>query len=162
MELIDIDGLRCESVSTLSAELIIVPDIVFRIVDDRSVVRSRLEMSGKRITLLLNAVILAYDSVFIAVPLLCARNLLFPYSCLAEHEHLAIIGIPVVEIAHDSDHSRVGCPDSENESLPVLILVRVSPEELVAHVVLALVEQISSIHICALCLPCGCSPAVCR
>ena len=116
-------------------------------------------MPCKRIALLVDAVIGTYDPVFITVPLLCTGNFLLPDAGLSEHEHLAFIRIPVIEIAHYADHSCVRGPNSEYKSLAVLILVRMGTEEFIAHVVLTLVEQISSIHMCAICLPCGCSPA---
>ena len=49
MDLIDIDRLRSERIGAVPAELIIVPDIVFRIVYDRCVVGSRLEVNKEKI-----------------------------------------------------------------------------------------------------------------
>ena len=97
-------------------------------------------MPCKRIALLVDPVVGTNYSVLISVPLLCIRNLLFPDTSLSKHEHLAVVGIPVIEIAHDADHSCIRSPYAENKALAVLILVRMAAEELIAHIVLALVE----------------------
>ena len=85
MDLIDVDRLRCQSISTVLAELVIVPDIIIRIVDDRRIIRSGLEMSCEGVTLLVYPVISTDYSVLIAVPLLCIRNLLFPNAGLSSN-----------------------------------------------------------------------------
>ena len=97
-------------------------------------------MSGKGVSLLIYPVVSTDNSVLIAVPLLCIRNLLFPNAGLTEHKHLAVVGIPVVEITHYADHSCIRSPNAEYEALPVLILIRMSAEELIAHIVLAIVK----------------------
>ena len=140
MDLIDVDRLRCQSVSTVLAELIIVPDIIIRIIDDGRIIRSGLEMSCEGVPLLIYPVVSTDYSVLIAVPLLCIRNLLFPNAGLSKHKHLAVVGIPVVEITHNADHTCIRSPNAEYEALPVLILIWMSAEELIAHIVLALVK----------------------
>ena len=140
MDLIDVDRLGSQRISAVLHELIVIPDIIIRIVYDRSVVRSCLEMSCERIALLIYTVIRADNPVFITVPLLCIRNLLLPDAGLSQHKHPAVIGIPVIEITHDADHSCIRSPDAEDKSLAVLILIRVSAEELITHIVLAFVE----------------------
>ena len=71
MDLIDVDRLRCQSISTVLAELIIVPDIIVRIIDDGRIIRSGLEMSCEGVPLLIYPVVSTDYSVLIAVPLLC-------------------------------------------------------------------------------------------
>ena len=140
MKLIDIDRLRCQSIRPVLYELIVVPDVIIGIVYDRRIVGTRLEMSCERIALLINPVISADNSVLIAVPLSCFGHLLLPNTGLAEHKHLAAVGIPVVEVAHNADHSCIRSPHAEYKALPVLVLIRMSTEELVAHIILAFVE----------------------
>src|SRR5574344_336014 len=124
MELVDINRFWCQRISSVIAEFIIIPEIVIRIVKNRCIIRSSLKMSGKRVAFLVNTAVCADDSVFIPIPLLCSGNLEFPDTRVTQELHLVAVGIPYVEISHNTDISGIWCPNSEYKSLLVAILIR--------------------------------------
>ena len=89
MDLIDVDGLCRESILTVLAESLIVPDIVIGLIEDRRIIRPRLKMPCEWIALLINTVIGSDNAILVAVPLLSAGNLLLPDTGIAQLEHLA-------------------------------------------------------------------------
>ena len=138
---------RIARMTALTRESLIMPCVIIRIVEDRSIGRSRLTVSGIRIDLIYLTSVRTVYVILVAVPLFRAGNITFPNAGITNLVKIVCFRVPVVEISDNTDSLGMRRPYTEKEALlTVRFRIRSGPEIVITLIVLSRIEKIRLIH----------------
>src|SRR5204863_7441562 len=89
-----------------------------------------------------NVAVQVPDFVLVMRSFTNARDENFPNARRSERAHLLATPIPVVEVTHDADALRVGCPNGEAGARDAIDRAELRPELIINSALIAFAEQI--------------------